>query len=134
MRFSIPYFVISASVNNAIKTTLSNVSIQYFTSFTEDVKYWMLTLYVLYINVSVHNGIYCQRRHALHTEFVHYVSPVGYHRRKPNIKFVGNLLVNESLNYKRHHFLLTVGEFFLAHVFRKRRKVCPMWMPSAVQC
>ena len=64
----------------------------------------MYVLDIVYVNVAVHDGIYCEGRNTLYAEFVHDITAVGNYRCKPNVQFVGNLFIDVSLYNKREHF------------------------------
>ena len=88
----------------------------------------MASLNFIYVNVAVGDGIDGQGGDALEAQFIHDVFTVGDDGGETDVEFIGNLLVDEALDYERHNFDFTVGEDFLLQGLGHWREVLTMTM------
>ena len=85
-------------------------------------------LYLVDIDVAVHDSIDGKGGDALQAEFLHDVLAMGDDCGQADVEFVGYLLVDESLYDQRHDFYLTVGENFLLEDIRHGRHVLAIFV------
>ena len=80
-------------------------------------------LYLINIDIAVHNGVNRQRRHAPHAEFVHDVFAVRDDGRQTDVQLLCNFLVDQPLYDQRQYFDLPVAQNLVLQHLRQLWKI-----------
>ena len=86
------------------------------------------------IDVSVHDSIDRQGRHAASAKFGDNVFAVRDDRRQANVELIGYLLINIALDDKSEHVYFTLGEFLLCCWHGLRWQMLSVSMSTLLQC